>query len=84
MSADPTPPPTVVVVTLPMIYDVVQKTEVRVTSIESKIDALASDSKDHEDRIRSLEQARWKIVGGAGAVGFIAGLIPTLVAIFSR
>ncbi len=83
MSAD-SPPPTVVVVTLPMIYDVVQKTEARVTSIESKVDALVTNSEDHETRIRSLEQARWKIVGGAGAVGFIAGLIPTLVAIFSR
>lgn len=73
-----------VVVSLESIYTLALETRTIVDRIDTANKDTSKNLSDHEDRIRSLEQARWKIVGGAGAVGFVAGLIPTVIAIFSR
>lgn len=78
----PTPnaPATVVTVDATAIYTLLL--EVRDTAIAVKHDTtdLKEDSKDHEQRIRSLEKSRWAIgavalTGGAGLSQAIGALI---------
>ena len=55
--------------------------------IEGKLDQLllsqtahisvqADNHKDHEKRIRSLEQSQWKVLGGASLLAFLLSLFP--------
>lgn len=52
-----TPDPVGVVVTLTQIYETLRGVETKVGNIETKIDALATSSLDHEARLRVVEQA---------------------------
>ena len=42
--------------------------------MNTKLDTLVGCSKDHEDRIRSLEGSFWKVIGLASVISFVAGL----------
>ena len=42
--------------------------------MNEKLDTLVECSKDHEDRIRSLEGSFWKIIGLASIISFLTGL----------
>ena len=52
-----------------MLVDGTQETQIQLAVITAKLDVLIEQRTDHEARLRLLEQARWKIVGGAGAIG---------------
>lgn len=58
-----------------MDNDRINALEVAVARIETKIDTvlgLHTDSlADHENRIRTLEKAKWRIAGAAGAIGAV-------------
>lgn len=73
-----------VVVTLESIYTLALETRSDVAEIKTTVIQLVKQDEDHERRIRELEQARWKIAGIGGALGLIAGLIPTLITLFAR
>lgn len=57
--------------------DPVSETQVQLAVINAKLDVLIEQRTDHEARIRILEQARWKIIGAAGAIGAAAGYLPS-------
>jgi hypothetical protein len=35
---------------------------------------------DHEKRMRSLEQFKWKIMGGAAVIGFLTSFVGSIIA----
>ena len=51
----------------------------QLATINTKLDVLIEQRTDHEARIRVLEQARWKLVGLASAVGAIAGVLAPFI-----
>lgn len=48
---------------------------VAVARLEGKVDALLLSRGDHEARLRSLERAKFWLLGAAAGVGFLAQLI---------
>ena len=50
---------------------------VRLARIEVLLATHLETVKDHEGRIRSLEQVRWKLYGFAAALGGGSGLVVT-------
>ena len=46
----------------------------QLAAINVKLDLLIQQRTDHETRLRTLEQARWKLVGMATAAGALAGI----------
>jgi hypothetical protein len=46
---------------------------VRLTRIEDKLDSALGVQKDHEDRIRGVEQKFWIGTGGVSAVSALLG-----------
>jgi hypothetical protein len=48
----------------------VLETHDRLARIETKIDTLITDRKDHEKRIRSVERNVWWVSGAAAVVGW--------------
>lgn len=43
--------------------------------VETKVDDLREDKRDHETRIRSLERWRWVLVGGGVVIIFVVRLV---------
>jgi hypothetical protein len=41
--------------------------------IDERLDSGGKQIEDHEDRLRLLEQWRWKMAGGAAIAGALAG-----------
>lgn len=52
--------------------------ETQLALINQKLDLLVEQRTDHETRIRSLEQARWKFAGIAAALGAATGYVTPL------
>jgi hypothetical protein len=52
--------------------------------LDVKLDNLLVCQKDHEDRIRSLESDRGKILGFAGALGFVGGMFFPVFEFFKK
>lgn len=52
----------------------------RMVRVETKVDILLGRRDDHETRLRSLEQFKWKLIGWAGGAGVIAGIVVQIVA----
>lgn len=53
--------------------------EVQLGVIDTKLSALTNSTTDHETRIRALETAKAKIIGGAASAGVLSGGIATLI-----
>lgn len=70
----PDPPPGVVI-TPREIYDAVRELTVRVDIVIAQHEQLASRAGDHEDRLRSLERARWPLPSIAAIMSVIAILL---------
>lgn len=43
--------------------------------MDEKLELIIKDNKDHESRIRSLEQFRWQLVGGILVLNGVADYI---------
>ena len=74
----PDPPPGVVI-TPREIYDAVRELTGRVDIVIAQHEQLASRAGDHEDRLRTLERARWPLPSSAAVVSIVAlvlGAIP--------
>jgi len=63
----------VVKIGLPEIYKEVLATKEVATRTEDKVIEATGDIKDHETRIRKLEQGWWKAVGAAFASSALVG-----------
>ena len=53
--------------------------ETQLALINQKLDLLVEQRTDHETRIRSLEQARWRAAGLAAALGAITGYVAPML-----
>jgi hypothetical protein len=53
--------------------------ETQLALINQKLDLLVEQRTDHETRLRSLEQARWKFAGIAAALGAVTGYVAPLL-----
>ena len=57
-----------------MAADVPQTDRELLIQMNEKLDTLVGCNKDHETRIRSLENSFWKVIGLASVISFFAGL----------
>lgn len=53
--------------------------EVKLATIETKLDVLTANTSDHESRLRILETAKAKLYGAAVASGVLSGSVATLI-----
>jgi hypothetical protein len=51
----------------------------RLVRIETKLDGILREGRDHETRLRSVEKWRWLIVGGGAVVIFLVQFVPSLI-----
>ena len=58
----------------PQMHECVQ----RLTRIETKLDLIAANEDDKEERLRSLERSKWWLVGVVAVFVFFKELLPKL------
>jgi len=58
-------------------------TEERLTRIETKLDMFIATQRDHETRIRVLEQWKWRVTGMALAASGVVSLCVSLITKFA-
>lgn len=62
-----------VTIDLGTLYSLVVETRDGVRDLSTKLDNLTDDSRDHETRLRALEQRVWKWAGAAAVLGTAGG-----------
>lgn len=75
-SSDEFPPPGSIVITPKEFYDGVRDDIAEIKQAVSPLASVVAEQKDHETRIRRLEQFRWVLVGASAAA---AGTVTSFV-----
>lgn len=66
-------------VTMLMLYKELRETKEMLIEMRSDLHAQKEQAKDHEDRIRQLEQFKWLLVGVSLASGGIGAVLAKLL-----
>lgn len=56
----------------------------RLGTLEGKMDTLAGDIRDIKEDIKSLNSFRWRVYGAVATIGFLAGILGTLITMILR